>query len=233
MGGAGRRHHTRGRGRAVMRVGLGRHERHHRHRHQAHDDRRYAQGVGHEPRVRDRPRPASCPWWPRRGGRRRHSRSGTGSTAGSRRDRARSRTPPGRCPRSRAACAAGRDRRPGTVTPVAPEPGPRSAGAAQRTRPACCGAERHTTGSSGGGFRQVGHTTGSQAPGRFRSIDRSSIPRYAQAVKSRGILFAVLALCLAGLSLASARHHVWVITAAALALALWMADLARRDLRAR
>jgi len=52
-------------------------------------------------------------------------------------------------------------------------------------------------------------------------------------VKSRGILFAVLALCLAGLSLAAARHHVWVITAAAVALALWMADLARRDLRAR
>jgi hypothetical protein len=88
-------------------------------------------------------------------------------------------------------------------------------------------------GSTGGGSRQVGHTTGSQAPGRFRSIDRSSIPRYAQAVKSRGILFAVLALGLAGLSLAAARHHVWVITAAALALALWMADLARRDLGAR
>ncbi len=64
-------------------------------------------------------------------------------------------------------------------------------------------------------------------------IDRFSIPGYAQAVKSRGILFAVLALGLAGLSLAAARHHVWVITAAALALALWMADLARRDLRAR
>ena len=67
----------------------------------------------------------------------------------------------------------------------------------------------------------------------LRSIDPSSIPRYAHAVKSRGILFTVLALCLAGLSLAAARHHVWVITAAALALALWMADLARRDLRAR
>ena len=67
----------------------------------------------------------------------------------------------------------------------------------------------------------------------LRSIDRLSIPRYAQAVKSRGILFSVLALGLAGLSFAAARHHVWVITAAALALALWMADLARRDLRAR
>lgn len=43
----------------------------------------------------------------------------------------------------------------------------------------------------------------------------------------------MLALFLAGLSLAAARHHVWVITAAALVLALWMADLARRDLRAR
>ena len=52
-------------------------------------------------------------------------------------------------------------------------------------------------------------------------------------MKSRGILFAVLALGLAGLSLAAARHRVWVITVAALALALWMADLARRDLRAR
>jgi len=233
MGSAGRRRHTRGRGRAVMRVGLGRHERHHRHRNQPQDDCSDAQGVGHDLRITDRPLPASCPWWPRRGGRRRHSRSGTGSTAGSHRDRARSRTRRGRCPRSRAACAAGRDRRPGTVTRAAPAPGPRSTGAAQRTRPACCGAERHTTGSNGGGSRQVGHTTGSQAPGRFRSIDRSSIPRYAQAVKSRGILFAVLALCLAGLSLAAARHHVWVITAAALALALWMADLARRDLRAR
>ena len=217
----------------MVRVGLGRHERHHRHRHQAQDDRRYPQGVGHEPRVTGRPRPASSRWWPRRGGRRPRLRSGTGPAAGSRRDRARSQTPPGRYPRSRAACAAGRDRRPDTVTHAARALGRRSAGAAQRTRPACCGAERRTTGSSGGGSRQVGHTTGSQAPGRFRSIDRSSIPRYAQGVKSRGILFTVLALGLAGLSLAAARHHVWVITAAALALALWMADLARRDLRAR
>ena len=179
MGGARRRRHPRGRRSAVVRVGLGRHERHHRYRHQAQDDRRYPQGVRHEPGVTGRPRPASSRWWPRRGGRRPRRRSGTGPAAGSRLYRARSRTPPGRYPRSRAACAAGRDRRPDTVTHAARALGRRSAGAAQRTRPACCGAERRTTGSSGGGSRQVGHTTGSQAPGRFRSIDRSSIPRYA------------------------------------------------------
>jgi len=165
MGGAGRRRYPCGRGCAVVRVGLGRHERHHRHRHQAQDDRRYAQGVGHAPWVTDRPRPASSPWWLRRGDRPRR-RSESAPAVAFRRDRARSRIPPGRYPRSRAACAAGQDRRPGTVTLAAPAPGPRSAGAARRTRPACCGAERRTTGNSGGGSRQVGHTTGSQAPGR-------------------------------------------------------------------
>jgi hypothetical protein len=64
-------------------------------------------------------------------------------------------------------------------------------------------------------------------------IDGSRIPRYAPAVKSRGVLFGVLALALAGMAFAAAMAGVWVIAVAALVLALWMADLARRDLTPR
>lgn len=64
-------------------------------------------------------------------------------------------------------------------------------------------------------------------------IDGTRIPRYAPAVKSRGVLFGVLALALAGMAFAAAMAGVWVIAVAALVLALWMADLARRDLTPR
>ena len=52
-------------------------------------------------------------------------------------------------------------------------------------------------------------------------------------MKSRGLLFAVLALGLAGIGVAAATHREWVIAVAGVALGLWMADLARRDLRSR
>jgi hypothetical protein len=52
-------------------------------------------------------------------------------------------------------------------------------------------------------------------------------------VKSRGILFAALSLGLGALGLDAAHAGVWVIALAALGLAVWMADLARRDLRPR
>jgi hypothetical protein len=64
-------------------------------------------------------------------------------------------------------------------------------------------------------------------------LHRSSIPRYAARVKSRGLLFAALALGLAGIGIAAAGHGEWVIAVAGIALGLWMADLARRDLRSR
>ncbi|MDX6551797.1 MAG: hypothetical protein QOH74_285 [Gaiellales bacterium] len=62
------------------------------------------------------------------------------------------------------------------------------------------------------------------------SLDGSSIPRYPRAVKSRGLLFVVLAVGLAAIGLAAANAGVWVIAAASVALAVWMGDLARRDL---
>ena len=52
-------------------------------------------------------------------------------------------------------------------------------------------------------------------------------------MKSRGLLFAALALGLAGMGVAAAAHGEWVIAVAGIALGLWMADLARRDLRSR
>jgi hypothetical protein len=60
-----------------------------------------------------------------------------------------------------------------------------------------------------------------------------STPRYADAVRSRGLLFAALALGLAGIGVAAADHGEWVIAVAGIALGLWLADLARRDLRSR
>jgi hypothetical protein len=50
-------------------------------------------------------------------------------------------------------------------------------------------------------------------------------------VKSRGLLFAALAIGFAGIGAAAARAGEWVIAVAGLALGLWMGDLARRDLR--
>jgi hypothetical protein len=43
-------------------------------------------------------------------------------------------------------------------------------------------------------------------------------------------LFLVRAVGLAAVGIAAGGHGQWVITVAALALALWMADLSRRDL---
>ena len=65
---------------------------------------------------------------------------------------------------------------------------------------------------------------------RLPAIDAASVAGYAAAVKSRGLLFLVLAIGLAALGIAAGGHGEWVITIAALALALWMADLSRRDL---
>jgi hypothetical protein len=52
-------------------------------------------------------------------------------------------------------------------------------------------------------------------------------------VKSRGVLFLALSLGLGGLALEAALARVWVIALAALVIAIWMGDLARRDLRPR
>lgn len=52
-------------------------------------------------------------------------------------------------------------------------------------------------------------------------------------MKSRGLLFLILALGLAGVALAAANARSWVIAVAAVVLAVWMGDLARRDLRVR
>ena len=52
-------------------------------------------------------------------------------------------------------------------------------------------------------------------------------------MKSRGLLFLILALGLAGVALAAANARSWVIAVAAVVLAVWLGDLARRDLRVR
>jgi hypothetical protein len=57
--------------------------------------------------------------------------------------------------------------------------------------------------------------------------------RYAAPVKSRGLLFVALAIGLGGIGVAAARAGEWAIAVAGVALGLWMADLARRDLRPR
>jgi hypothetical protein len=50
---------------------------------------------------------------------------------------------------------------------------------------------------------------------------------------ARGLLFAALTLGLGAIALAAASAGEWVVAAAGLVLAGWMADLARRDLRPR
>ena len=52
-------------------------------------------------------------------------------------------------------------------------------------------------------------------------------------MKSRGLLFAALAVGLVSIGLAAARAGQWAIAVAGLALGVWMADLARRDLSRR
>jgi len=50
-------------------------------------------------------------------------------------------------------------------------------------------------------------------------------------VNPRGLLFAVLAVGLLAIGAFAAVSSVWVIAVAGIVLGLWMADLARRDLR--
>jgi hypothetical protein len=55
---------------------------------------------------------------------------------------------------------------------------------------------------------------------------RTARPRY----RARGILFVVICLGMLAIAAAAARAGGWVVTLAAGAIGLWMADLARRDL---
>jgi uncharacterized membrane protein len=50
-------------------------------------------------------------------------------------------------------------------------------------------------------------------------------------VNPRGLLFAALALGLLAIGGFAATSEEWVIAVAGVVLGLWMADLARRDLR--
>jgi hypothetical protein len=55
---------------------------------------------------------------------------------------------------------------------------------------------------------------------------RTARPRY----RARGLLFVVIAVGLLALAVVAAMASEWVVTVAAGAIGLWMADLARRDL---
>jgi hypothetical protein len=48
--------------------------------------------------------------------------------------------------------------------------------------------------------------------------------------RARGILFVVICLGMLAIAVAAAMAGEWVVTVAAGAIGLWMADLARRDL---
>jgi hypothetical protein len=52
-------------------------------------------------------------------------------------------------------------------------------------------------------------------------------------MRSRGLLFVVLATGLIGIAVAAFRADALVIAVAAAVLGVWMGDLARRDLRPR
>ncbi len=56
-----------------------------------------------------------------------------------------------------------------------------------------------------------------------------SRPRY----RARGALFVALAVGLLAIAWGAAAASVWVVAGAAAVIGLWMADLARRDLRPR
>ena len=58
---------------------------------------------------------------------------------------------------------------------------------------------------------------------------RPARPRY----RARGALFTALAVGLLGIAWQAATSSVWVVAAAAVVIGVWMADLARRDLRVR
>jgi succinate-acetate transporter protein len=55
---------------------------------------------------------------------------------------------------------------------------------------------------------------------------RTARPRY----RARGILFVAIAVGMLALAVVAAMADEWVVTVAAGAIGLWMADLARRDL---
>jgi hypothetical protein len=55
---------------------------------------------------------------------------------------------------------------------------------------------------------------------------RTARPRY----RARGILFVAIAVGMLALAVVAAMAGEWVVTVAAGAIGLWMADLARRDL---
>ncbi|HEX5248685.1 MAG TPA: hypothetical protein VFW14_03365 [Gaiellales bacterium] len=55
---------------------------------------------------------------------------------------------------------------------------------------------------------------------------RTTRPRY----RARGLLFVAIAVGLLALAVVAAMASEWVVTVAAGAIGLWMADLARRDL---
>jgi len=55
---------------------------------------------------------------------------------------------------------------------------------------------------------------------------RTARPRY----RARGLLFVAIAVGLLALAVVAAMASEWVVTVAAGAIGLWMADLARRDL---
>lgn len=55
---------------------------------------------------------------------------------------------------------------------------------------------------------------------------RPARPRY----RARGLLFVAIAVGLLALAVVAAMASEWVVTVAAGAIGLWMADLARRDL---
>lgn len=58
---------------------------------------------------------------------------------------------------------------------------------------------------------------------------RPARPRY----RARGVLFTALAVGLLAIAWEAATASVWIVAAAAAVIGVWMADLARRDLRRR
>jgi len=55
---------------------------------------------------------------------------------------------------------------------------------------------------------------------------RTARPRY----RARGILFVAIAVGMLAIAVAAAMAGEWIPTVAAVAIGLWMGDLARRDL---
>ena len=72
----------------------------------------------------------------------------------------------------------------------------------------------------------------SYAPGPTTECSLAPMPRYGQR-PALALLFALLALGLGAVGVLSALSggRAWIVAVAALALALWLGDLARRTLR--